>query len=126
VQKSPARARAVSPPPDPVDPKPEIRGLLTQYADAVESRSLSDLQRVYPGMTQAQRHGWEQFFQLVRDVRAQLNLERLDVGDSSAQALVRGSYTYLNTSTQRSERQPVSFSAILRRQGGRWGIVEIR
>jgi hypothetical protein len=77
-------------------------------------------------MTQAQRHGWEQFFQLVRDVRAQLNLERLDVGDSSAQALVRGSYTYLNTSTQRSERQPVSFSAILRRQGGRWGIVEIR
>jgi hypothetical protein len=109
-----------------VDPRPEIRGLIAQYAGAVESQSLSDLQRVYPGMTPVQQRGWEQFFQLVRDVKAQLDVDRLDVTDSKAQAQVRGTYTYLNTSTQRSERQPVSFSALLRREGGRWNIVEIR
>jgi len=113
-------------PPRPADPRPEIRGLIAQYAGAVESQSLSDLRRVYPGMTPVQQRGWEQFFQLVRDVKAQLDVDRLDVTDSKAEAQVRGTYTYLNTSTQRSERQPVSFSALLRREGGRWGIVEIR
>ena len=126
VQEAPVPARAAPPPPRPVDPRPDIRNLIGQYARAVESRNLNDLQRVYPGMTGAQRHGWEQFFQLVRDVRAQLDVERLDVTDSNAEALVRGSYTYLNTSTQRNERQTVAFSATLRREGGRWGIVEIR
>jgi len=119
-------APAPAPPPRPVDPSPEIRGLIAQYAGAVESGSLSDLRRVYPGMTPVQQHGWEQFFQLVRDVTAQLDVDRLDVTDSKAQAQVRGTYTYLNTSTQRSERQPVSFTALLRREGGRWSIVEIR
>jgi serine/threonine-protein kinase len=114
------------PPPRPADPRPEIRGLIAQYAGAIESQSLSDLRRVYPGMTPVQQRGWEQFFQLVRDVKAQLDVDRLDVTDSKAEAQVRGTYTYLNTSTQRSERQPVSFSALLRREGGRWSIVEIR
>ena len=114
------------PPPRPADPRPEIRGRIAQYADAVESRSLSDLRRVYPGMTPVQQRGWEQFFQLVREVKAQLDVDRLDVTDSKAEAQVRGTYTYLNTSTQRSERQPVSFSALLRREGGQWSIVEIR
>jgi tRNA A-37 threonylcarbamoyl transferase component Bud32 len=117
---------APAPPPRPVDPRPEIRGLIAQYAGAVEAENLSDLRRVYPGMTPVQQHGWEQFFQLVRDVKAQLDVDRLDVTDSKAEAQVRGIYTYLNTSTQRSERQPVSFSALLRREGGRWNIVEIR
>ena len=110
----------------PVDPKPEIRGLITQYAGAVESQSLGDLKRVYPGMTPLQQRGWEQFFQLVRDVKAQLDVDRLDVTDSKAEAQVSGTYTYLNTSTQRSERQPVSFHALLRRESGRWSIVDIR
>jgi hypothetical protein len=100
--------------------------VIAQYAGAVESRNLSDLRQVYPGMTPVQQHGWEQFFQLVRDVKADLDVDRLDVTDSQAEAQVRGTYTYLNTSTQRSERQPVSFSALLRREGGRWGIAEIR
>ena len=120
------RAPAPPPPPRPLDPRPEIRGLIAQYAGAVGSESLSDLRRVYPGMTPVQQRGWEQFFQLVRDVKAQLDVDRLDVTDSQAEAQVRGTYTYLNTSTQRSERQPVSFSALLRREGGRWSIVEIR
>ena len=105
---------------------PEIRGLIGRFAGAVEARSLSDLKRVYPGMTAVQQRGWEQFFELVRDVKAQLDVDRLDVSDTKAEAQVRGSYTYLNTSTQRNERQPVSFTALLRREAGRWSLAEIR
>ena len=130
----PARDRAqvtapVAPPPAaprPVDPRPEISGLIAQYAGAVESQNLGELKRIYPGMTPAQQQGWEQFFQLVRDVKTQLDVQRLDVTDSTAVAQVRGTYDYLNTSTHRTERQPVSFNATLRRERGRWGIVEIR
>lgn len=119
-------APAAPAPPRPVDPRPEIRSLIAQYAGAIASQSLAELKRVYPGMTATQQRGWEQFFQTVREVQTQLDVERLDVTDSTAQAQVRGTYDYLNTSTHRPERQPVSFSAVLRRDRGRWSIAEIR
>jgi hypothetical protein len=115
-----------APPVPPADPRPEIRNLVAAYASAVEAGSLSDLRRLYPGMTSAQQLGWEDFFRLVRDVKADLTLGRLDLTNATGAAQVTGTYTYLNTSTQRTERQPVSFSATLRREGGRWRIAEIR
>lgn len=54
-------------------------------------------------MTSVQQRGWEQFFELVREVKAQLDVDRLDVTDSNAEAQVGGTY-----------------------EGGRWSIVEIR
>ena len=77
-------------------------------------------------MTGPQQRGWEQFFQLVRDVNAELTVGRLDVANGTAEAQVGGSYTYLNTSTQRTEHQPVSFRATLRREAGGWRILQIR
>jgi hypothetical protein len=100
--------------------------VVSQYAAAVESGSLAALRQVYPGMTAAQQQDWEQFFRLVRDVKAELSLGRLDVTNSAAEAQVAGTYTYLNTSTQRVERQPVSFRASLRRDAGAWRIAQIR
>jgi hypothetical protein len=97
-----------------------------RYGGAIESRDLGNLKRIYPGMTALQQRGWEQFFDLVRDVKTQLEVDRLDVSGSKAEARVQGTYTYLNTSTQRSERRPVSFNATLQREDGRWSILEIR
>jgi hypothetical protein len=115
-----------TPPSPPADPRPDIRAVVADYAAAVESESLGDLRRVYPAMTGPQQRGWEQFFQLVRDVKAELTVGRLDVSDGSAEAQVGGSYTYLNTSTQRTEHQAVAFHATLRREGGRWRIQQVR
>jgi serine/threonine-protein kinase len=120
------RAPAPTPPTPPADPRPEIRAVVADYAAAVEAENLGDLRRIYPGMSGPQQRGWEQFFQLVRDVKAELSLARLDVSNGSAEAQVGGTYTYLNTSTQRTEHQPVSFRATLRRDGGSWRIVQVR
>jgi hypothetical protein len=117
---------AVARPRAPADPRPEIAALVSQYAGAVESGSVARLKQVYPGMTGVQQHGWEQFFQLVRDVKAELTVGALDVTNAAGEAQVSGSYTYLNTSTQRTERQPVAFRALLRRDGGAWRITQIR
>jgi hypothetical protein len=123
---APAPARVPAPPPPPADARPQIGDLVAEYGRAVESENLPDLRRVYPGMTAAQQLGWEQFFRLVRDVKAELAIGRLDVTDATAEAQVGGAYTYLNTSTQQTEHQPVAFRATLRREGGRWRIMQIR
>lgn len=100
--------------------------MIAEYSNAVESQSLSDLRRVYPGMTGLQQRGWEQFFQVVRDVKAQLTITQLDVANDTATAQVNGTYSYLNTSTGRTERQPVSFRAALKREGAQWRISQVR
>jgi len=112
--------------PPTADPRPDIRGVIAEYSNAVESQSLSDLRRVYPGMTGLQQRGWEQFFQVVRDVKAQLTITQLDVANDTATAQVNGTYSYLNTSTGRTERQPVSFRAALKREGAQWRISQVR
>jgi hypothetical protein len=97
-----------------------------QYAAAIQARSLADLQRVYPAMSGMQQRGWEQFFELVRDVDAELSMSRLAVSGSRAEGDITGSYTYLNTSTGRREQQPVSFHAIFKSEGGRWRMVAVK
>jgi serine/threonine protein kinase len=119
-------AAAIPATPRPVDPAPEIRGVVAAYAGAIEARSLADLQRVYPGMTSVQQRGWEQFFQLVRDVKARLSVARLDVSGGSADAQITGTYDYLNTSTGRAVTQPVEFRAAFKNESGRWRISQVR
>ena len=77
-------------------------------------------------MTGIQQRGWEQFFQLVRDVNARLSLGGLNVSGGTADAQITGTYNYLNTSTGRAENQPVSFHASFRQEGGRWRISQVR
>jgi protein kinase-like protein len=110
----------------PADPRPEIGSVVAEYANAIEAENLERLRKVYPGMTSAQQLGWEQFFQLVRDVKARLSLTQLDVSNGTADAQVTGTYTYLNTSTGHTEQQPVSFRAALRREGGQWRMSQVR
>ena len=77
-------------------------------------------------MTPVQQRGWQQFFQLVREVKARLSVGQLHVSGGSADAQVTGTYTYLNTSTGRAESQPVSFHASFSQEGGRWRISQVR
>jgi serine/threonine-protein kinase len=133
VPESPpaAVAKPLAPPPSPgaerrPDARPAILGAIAAYARAIEMKSLPQLQSVYPGMTPVQQRGWEQFFQLVRDVKAELTAQQLGVAGDAADAQVTGTYVYLNTSTGRQERQPVSFGASFRKQGDIWRIVQVR
>ncbi|MFL5473270.1 MAG: protein kinase domain-containing protein [Gemmatimonadales bacterium] len=133
VPESPpaAEAKPLAPPPPPEperrpDARPAILGAIAAYARAIEMKSLPQLQSVYPGMTPLQQRGWEQFFQLVRDVKAELTAQQLGVRGDAADAQVTGTYVYLNTSTGRQERQPVSFRASFRKQGDTWRIVQVR
>ena len=117
VSATPPPATQPPVPQPPRDPRPEVNAAVGAYAGAIEARSLENLRRVYPGMTPVQQRGWEQFFETVRDIKAQLTVGSLDVA---------GRYSYINNTTGRAESQPVSFQATLRRDGGGWRIVQVR
>ena len=117
---------APAPPLPPADPRPEVRGVLAEYGSAIESQSIANIRRVYPGMTAAQQQGWERFFQMVRGVKAELNVGQLDVSGGMAEAQVSGAYTFVNGSTHHTDQQPVSFHATLRQDAGVWRIMTIR
>jgi hypothetical protein len=113
-------------PEQPVDARRVIVAAVADYARAIESGNLEQLRRAYPGMTSVQQRGWEQFFQLVRDVKAELSVQQLDLAAGTAEAQINGTYLYLNTSTGRREHQPVAFRASFRNQGGTWRIFQVR
>jgi hypothetical protein len=100
--------------------------VLAEYASAVESQSIANIRRVYPGMTAGQQRNWEQFFQTVRDVKAQLSVASLDVSNGTAEAQMTGTYTYLNSSTRLTEQQPTAFHVSLRLERGAWRISQVR
>jgi serine/threonine protein kinase len=123
---------ALPPPPPPAvpqppaDPAPDIRNIVAAYGSAIESQNVDNMRRLYPGLTAAQARGWDQFFQTVRDVKAQLSVANLDVTNGAAEAQVTGLYTYLNSSTHQTEKQPVAFHMSLRKEGGSWRITQVR
>jgi serine/threonine-protein kinase len=118
-----------TPPAPPQDARAEVRAVaevIAEYGRAIESESVGNMRRVYPGMREEQQRGWEQFFSTVRGVRTQLTVRQADVSGDVGSALVGGVYTYENGSTHRTEEQQVSFRAVLRRSGAGWRITEIR
>jgi len=127
----PPPAAAVTPAPAPApqptrDPRAEVSATIAAYARAIESRSVDNIRRIYPEMTPLQQRGWQQFFETVGDVKAQLSVSEADVSSSGADARISGTYSYVNNSTGRAEVQPVSFRATLRQEGGGWRIVQVR
>ena len=100
--------------------------MVTDYAGAIESGDVGNIRRIYPGMTAGQERGWQQFFQVAREVKAQFDLNQLVTTGATANARITGSYAYLNSSTGRTEHQPVSFQATLRKTESGWRISEVR
>ncbi len=100
--------------------------MIAAFGSAVESQNIDNIRRVYPSLTPTQQRSWQQFFQTVRDVKAQLNVANLDVSNGAAEAQVTGLYTYLNNSTRQTEKLPVAFHMSLKKESGGWRIIQMR
>jgi tRNA A-37 threonylcarbamoyl transferase component Bud32 len=120
---APAPPRPSAPAPDPTQ---AIHALFAQYAQAIESRSIPAIRRVYPGLSPAQSKDWEDFFGAVGEIDVELAVSDLAVSGDSADARVGGVYVFQNPGTRRTVREPVSLEARLRRQGGEWRIEALR
>jgi serine/threonine-protein kinase len=121
-----APVRAPDPKPDPKpDPRDEINGVVGAYARAIESRDIGAVRRAYPGISSDQARGFEQFFQSARNINVTFRVSGLDVNGNSADARLVGSYEYTG-SDGKSQRQPVSFNASFKNDGGSWRLTAVR
>jgi hypothetical protein len=107
------------------DPRDEISGVVAAYARAIESRDIGAVRRSYPGISSDQARGFEQFFQSARNINVTFRVSGLDVNGNSADARLVGTYQYTG-SDGKAERQPVSFSASFRNEGGNWRLSAVR
>ncbi|HKR08905.1 MAG TPA: protein kinase, partial [Gemmatimonadaceae bacterium] len=116
-------------PPTPPPPKPATAGDLSPvvdaYARAIESESLSDMRRIYSGMTATQQRGWQEFFQRARNINVTLRIEDLTSTTTSAEATLAGRLDYLNPDNE-SKRDNLSFAASFQREGNAWRLVALR
>jgi hypothetical protein len=115
----------VTPPRPPANPAPEVNSVIASYARAIESRDIAELRRVYPSITAAQRTAFEDFFRSTRSLSAVLAVSDLQVDGTNAEARVTGSYQFVTTAGA-TQRQPASFRATLRYEGGAWKLVAVR
>ena len=119
-------APSESPPPAPAPPTAsDVAPVFEAYARAIESRDVSAIRRVYPGLTADQQRGFEQFFESARKINVTFRVASVDGTASTADVRVTGRYEYEN-SAGRAERQPVSFAAAVRRDGSAWRLVAVR
>jgi len=95
------------------------------YARAIESRDVGAIRRVYPGLSGDQQRRFEQFFESARNINVTFRVDNVEGTANSAEARLVGSYEYVN-SAGRTDRQPVSFAASLRREAGAWRLVSVR
>jgi serine/threonine-protein kinase len=113
----------------PASPSPptaaDVAPVFESYARAIESRDVSAIRRVYPGLTADQQRGFEQFFESARKIDVTFRVASVDGTASGADVRVTGSYQY-ESSSGRAERQGVSFAATLRRDGAGWRMVSLR
>jgi serine/threonine protein kinase len=127
------RARLAEPPPParpavttpPANPREEIETEIAAYARALQSGDLSEVRRVYPGLTPTQRDFWRRFFLEVRRLQASLTITALAVNGDTAQASVSAVYDYVNNTTGRTVRQTDAFRATFVQDSTRWRLTFI-
>ena len=126
VVAPPAQSAPESSPPAPSPPTAsDVTPVIESYARAIESRDVSAIRRVYPGLTSDQQRGFQQFFEAARKIDVTFRVTSVEGTTSTADVRVSGRYEYENSSG-RTERQPVSFGATLRREGSGWRMVGLR
>jgi len=123
---STAQTQPESPPPAPAPPTAaDVTPVLEAYARAIESRDVSAIRRVYPGLTADQQHGFEQFFESARKINVTFRVASVEGTATTADVRVTGRYEY-ETSAGHAERQTIGFAAALKRDGSAWRLVSLR
>jgi hypothetical protein len=103
----------------------EIGPAVEAFARAIESRDIATMRREYPGLRSDQLRGFEVFFSRARTINATLRVTSVEGSGTSAVAHLEGVYAYV-TAEGVADRQPVSFTVMLRPEGKGWHLVSMR
>jgi hypothetical protein len=126
-----APAPAPAPPPPPpaaaaVNPRDAIASVVQAYARALESRQVSEVRKVYPGMSSAQEDQVAGTLRTLEQLHVQLAVSGLDIQGDAANATVSGEYQFYSQENRRTEHLPVHFQASFEHSAAGWLIKSMR
>jgi serine/threonine protein kinase len=88
----------IAPPsPQPANPRAAVDVLLTDLGRALSSQRIANLRVLYPGLTGAERRGWETFFREWNQITARFTIDDFKVqpGNTIATGNVRATFEYV-------------------------------
>jgi hypothetical protein len=103
----------------------DISPIVQDLARAIESREISALRRVYPGITTFQQRNFETFFQLAQKIDVTFRIENFEGTASTADARLVGRYDF-TTPDGRQDTKPAVFQVTFQRDGNSWRMVSMR
>jgi hypothetical protein len=99
-----------------------VNATVARFAKALEARDMAALERVYPGLSAAERDTWAAFFDKASAVRARFTAENPRATSAGVDVTVLGDLRFTKPNTRRPVTQTVSFSALVQRTNGVWTI----
>jgi serine/threonine-protein kinase len=120
-----------APPPSPVPATPEpsadslIAELLVRYEAALESRSMTALKRLWPGLSGGQESAIRDEFQHASRIDVEITSPRIDVAGATATVTFMRVYQLLTTDGQRPSSRSIATMS-LRRTAAGWVIDQLR
>jgi hypothetical protein len=79
----------------PPDTPGAIDALLSDLGRALASRRIANIKVLYPGLTDEERKGWEQFFREWNQITAKFTVEDLKAQGNTANGNVRATFQYV-------------------------------
>lgn len=119
---APARTVTVAPPI--VDEQAAVGGVIVAFARAIAARDLATARRLYPGMPNEQREGFEAVWNGGGTLTPRWTVSDIVVEGSVATARVRGT-TLVTLRRGTSSEEPVNLRARLERRGAEWRLVAL-
>ena len=121
-----ARTQAQQKPVPPVGVRQAAEGTASRLAQAVASRDVEAIRRVYPNLASDEQDRWVQFFQTTESVTASLHVDSLEAQGRRASAVIRGVYEYLPMNAAERKRETVEYRATFERAAGGWRLAMLR
>ena len=110
----------------PVGVRQAAEGTASRLAQAVASRDVEAIRRVYPNLASDEQDRWVQFFQTTESVTASLHVDSLEAQGRRASAVIRGVYEYLPMNAAERKRETVEYRATFERAAGGWRLAMLR
>ncbi|HEX9580961.1 MAG TPA: Ig-like domain-containing protein [Gemmatimonadales bacterium] len=112
--------------PTSVDPREAVGAVIQEYARALESRDITEVRRVYPGIPANQEAQVAQTLRSLDNLKVTLTVQRLEIREDVARADVSGQYNFFSRDNRRNENLPVRLQMVLELRGGGWRIQSIQ
>ena len=105
------------------DPRAEVGQLVERYREAIETRQVEGIRRLYPGLTAQQERAWSAFFGSVSELAARLEMTSFESAGDSARATIAAVYDFRS---DRRQTQNTTFTMRFRRTATGWQIQSVQ